>query len=1178
MEGNAYFLCGKRGEKMANTNKKPDWWYDKKRWQGMPGGGPATGGNQKQEKKTSNTKTKPSGVDGYNTSKRSEPSRPTKSQAKKSSGNTSRQSETQNKTNSTNEPEQSQWKPGWKSRPSGVMGLNMEPEIKPAGQLKEQTQPIWGAKQAENGFDNQFGMVKKQDGNKTAKPNENQEKQRKDKLWEAVFTKPMWEWLNELKKEDKGPFLSDEELNKRKEEEEAKAQEERAKKKEEKDRFEAEYGKLSEDIGNALKGVSEDEYWAGVENGRKKAAADDFNNMAGGYQQTAKDAQINGISFMNTGGYHPERMMVQIAKNAELGTQEENMLAYLSGTGQTELYDKTLQLFEQKKQYTDEAGETLEKERDELRAHPLEMKPEKTAEEYETEQKALEKRLKEERSARAESTKEQTAKAGRIQALQEQIDNTKFLKEHAVNYGQAMQKAEELRDYEAMAGQPGFEEKAARGKARLAEAESRSTGEFDPFHEGNEVVSQINLNGSSYATDEQKDVFYAIYDDKGLPEALNYLDLIRGEVSAKAGAEVVEAIKEKDDPWMKRYMLGTTAAGAGLESFLGSMRQTTDLIRGSTLAVEDGMYNAARNEYRPELTEVDGLWNDVVYNVSNAAPAIAAGAVNPIFGTAVSAANAFGGAVNQSLKEGKPVDKAVAYGAAVGVLEGTTQYLIGGISKLGGMEKTAEKFLLNSNKVIENTFKSKAGQGILKYLLQQGIDSGGEFTQESMQSFLEPVLRNLIFGENNEIKLFTEEQLYSGLVGALTSIVANGAGKGMDAMGRGLGITGRTGTQTGDMESAGATNLLEGTGTPILDSLVGKDVMEGIKERTGHTGAENTENTATVAVQNGTAAEAAGGIDTALNGTPMLDMLSGKEAADGLRGQSGDAAAVQEGTAGSDIDAGLTGKGNRAAPGLLSEETLAEATQALAGKETGIDGARTADSQPKSAAQEIMEYFDTPEGKKFTDAEGRGEVSLEEMIGKAAREQQGMTQGEAEAAAREIVGEMTGERNGEIDDIFDHDIMKEEDFTIQSRNNANGNPNAILHMGADLNNRQKRLIEKLPDYDSRIIVKKSEVSMIDLAAMTTKTGVEFAMFTKGGQRMIVRGNKGQVNINPQMARELAEQGYKWSGHTHPGTNDNCLIASDGDKVILSCFGQEIGYIYNSKGQWTYFERSEKYEK
>ncbi len=1163
---------------MANTKKKPDWWYDKKRWQGMPGGGPATGGNQKQEKKTSSTKTKPSGVDGYNTSKRSEPSRPTKSQTKKSSGNTARQSETQNKTNSTNEPEQSQWKPGWKSRPSGVMGLNMEPEIKPDGQLKEQTQPMWGAKQAENGFDNQFGMVKKNDeaggtaqngASKAGETNEKEKKQQWDKFWEDVFTKPTWEALNKMKKADKGPFLPEEEQNKRKQAEENKAREEQARKEADKGKFEAEYGKLSEDIENALKGVSEDEYWAGVENGRRKAAADDFNNMAGGYQQAAKDAQI-GISIMNTGGYHPERMMSQIAKNAELGTQEENMLAYFSGTGQTELYDRARELYEQKKKYTDEEDEEREKAREELRAHPLEMKPEKTAEEYEAEQKELEKRLKEERSSRAESTKEQTAKAYRIQALQEQIDNTKFLKEHAVNYGQAMQKAEELRDYEAMAGQPGFEEKAARGKARLAEAESRSTGEFDPFHEGNEVVSQINLNGSSYATDEQKDVFYAIYDDKGLPEALDYLDLIRGEVSAKAGAEVVEAIKKKDDPWMQRYMLGTTAAGAGLESFLGSMRQTTDLIRGSTLAVEDGMYNAARNEYRPELTEVDGLWNDVVYNVSNAAPAIAAGAVNPIFGAAVSAANAFGGAVNQSLKEGKPVDKAVAYGAAVGVLEGTTQYLVGNISKLGGMEKTAEKFLLNSNKVIENTFKSKAGQGILKYLLQQGIDSGGEFTQESMQSFLEPVLRNLIFGENNEIRLFTEEQLYSGLLGALTSIVANGAGKGMDAMGRGLGITGRTGTQTGEMESAGATNLLEGTGTPMLDSLVGKDVMEGIKERTGHTGAENTENTATVAVQNGTAAEAAGGIDTALNGTPMLDMLPNKEAADGLRGQSRDAAAVQEGTAGSGTDAGLTGKGNRAAPGLLSEETLAEARQALAGKETGTDGARTADSQPKSAAQEIMEYFDAPEGKKFTDAEGRGEVSLEEMIGKAAREQQGMTQGEADAAAREIVGEMTGERNGEIDDIFDHDIMKEEDFTIQSRNNANGNPNAILHMGADLNNRQKRLIEKLPDYDSRIIVKKSEVSMIDLAAMTAKTGVEFAMFTKGGQRMIVRGNKRQVNINPQMARELAEQGYKWSGHTHPGMDRNCLFASDGDKIILSCFGQEIGYIYNSKGQFLGF--------
>lgn len=93
--------------------------------------------------------------------------------------------------------------------------------------------------------------------------------------------------------------------------------------------------------------------------------------------------------------------------------------------------------------------------------------------------------------------------------------------------------------------------------------------------------------------------------------------------------------------------------------------------------------------------------------------------------------------------------------------------------------------------------------------------------------------------------------------------------------------------------------------------------------------------------------------------------------------------------------------------------------------------------------------------------------------------------------------------------------------------------------------------------------------MKDLAALTAETGDEFAMFTKGNERLIIRGNKNSVNVNIAMAEDLSRQGYKWSGHTHPGIGKNCLTASPGDVEILRCFEQRVAYIYNSQG--TYLE-------
>jgi hypothetical protein len=135
---------------------------------------------------------------------------------------------------------------------------------------------------------------------------------------------------------------------------------------------------------------------------------------------------------------------------------------------------------------------------------------------------------------------------------------------------------------------------------------------------------------------------------------------------------------------------------------------------------------------------------------------------------------------------------------------------------------------------------------------------------------------------------------------------------------------------------------------------------------------------------------------------------------------------------------------------------------------------------------------------------------------------------------------------------------------IENRFTGVGSPEAVARHGRPLNSRQQRLLDKLPWYDSRVTVKKSDVSMMDLAALTAQENVEFAMFTRGSERLIVRGDRWCVNINPLDAIVLSARGYKWSGHTHVGHN---LVASYGDKKILGYFNQRRSAIYNSFGKF-----------
>lgn len=111
---------------------------------------------------------------------------------------------------------------------------------------------------------------------------------------------------------------------------------------------------------------------------------------------------------------------------------------------------------------------------------------------------------------------------------------------------------------------------------------------------------------------------------------------------------------------------------------------------------------------------------------------------------------------------------------------------------------------------------------------------------------------------------------------------------------------------------------------------------------------------------------------------------------------------------------------------------------------------------------------------------------------------------------------------------------------------------AIAAGVADLSDRQAAVLGQLDGFGSQTIISKSGFGHGDLAALSAATGDEFAMFTTGGRRLIVRGDSTGVPIGLEdgSAQALADQGWRWSAHVHP---DGSLMSSVGDRNVLAVF-------------------------
>ena len=238
-----------------------------------------------------------------------------------------------------------------------------------------------------------------------------------------------------------------------------------------------------------------------------------------------------------------------------------------------------------------------------------------------------------------------------------------------------------------------------------------------------------------------------------------------GDVTAARDAW--NEIKDQSDAiWQMAKGAGTIATKKG--TYEGALYR--DYLGLSGLKAPEWMGNPGQDE---ELTVAQAIW-DAAQTTRAQYPQIVGnilgGLVNPavgiVLGSAIMGTQVYGNTYKESIDEGYSKGQAIKYAVAQAMSEFGTDALLSGIAPYAGaLTGNAGRTLVRN---IANPF--------LKAVATVGINSLGEGVQEYVQDQLDPVFRNLIFGEDNKIDLRSENSIYSFFLGAISAALMSPLG------------------------------------------------------------------------------------------------------------------------------------------------------------------------------------------------------------------------------------------------------------------------------------------------------------------------------------------------------------------------------------------------------------------
>ncbi len=292
--------------------------------------------------------------------------------------------------------------------------------------------------------------------------------------------------------------------------------------------------------------------------------------------------------------------------------------------------------------------------------------------------------------------------------------------------------------------------------------------DYDPYFD----IDPESLLAYTHMSEDEKEIYNYLLGARGEQAADEYLEDIRETLNARQGYAAAERI-EQQGKGLRLVNELALAGGSGLENAVEGIGQNFSAKARKTSPTQYASQYARQNIERhsgPRLAgrSLEGVAYDATNTMANMVPSLAVGAINPIAGAATMGLQSKGNAYKQALDEGYTRGQAEIYSFTIGTAEAGLQYLLGGFAKLGGIEQFTGKMT------------AKIGKAGLRAAAEIGIDIVGENTEEYLQNKLEPLLRNTIFGENNEIRLWDDEDTYTLILTTLTTGIMNGAEKGVN--------------------------------------------------------------------------------------------------------------------------------------------------------------------------------------------------------------------------------------------------------------------------------------------------------------------------------------------------------------------------------------------------------------
>ena len=286
--------------------------------------------------------------------------------------------------------------------------------------------------------------------------------------------------------------------------------------------------------------------------------------------------------------------------------------------------------------------------------------------------------------------------------------------------------------------------------------------DYDPYFD----IAPDALLAYTYMNNDERDFYSYLLGARGEDAADAYLDEIRDTLNARQGQAAADKI-EKQNRGLRLFNEMGLAFGSGVEGAVLNFGQNFFSEARNTSPTEYASQYARQNiEGHGRGHVIEGIGYDAVNTMANMAPSIAVGSITGgLGGAAFMGLQSKGAAYKQALDEGYTRAQAQIYSTATGAAEAGLSYVLGGFSALGGIEQFTGKMT------------AQIGKAGLRAAAEIGLDIVGENTEEYLQNKLEPILRNSVFGEHNEVKLWDEEDTYTLILTTLTTGAMNAGGK-----------------------------------------------------------------------------------------------------------------------------------------------------------------------------------------------------------------------------------------------------------------------------------------------------------------------------------------------------------------------------------------------------------------